>query len=80
MRQTWCDGFTFEMHQRSRLVYYILHILYFHLKCTNGLALVFLKLLCGFIKVVLRISCPLPNKTRLKFDQDFKVFEASALN
>ena len=31
------------------------------------------KLLHGFVKVVLCISCPLPNKTKLKFDQDFKV-------
>ena len=34
------------------------------------------KLLHGFVKVVLCISRPLPNKTKLKFDQDFK---ASAL-
>ena len=31
-----------------------------------------LKLLCGFVQVVLRISWPLSNKTKLKFDQDFK--------
>ena len=30
------------------------------------------KLLLGFVKVVLGSSCPLPNKTKLKFDQDFK--------
>ena len=30
------------------------------------------KLLHGFIKVVPCVSCPLPNKTRLKFDQEFK--------
>ena len=32
------------------------------------------KLLQGFVKVVLCISRLLPNKTKLKFDQDFKVF------
>ena len=31
-----------------------------------------LKLLLGFVTVLLCISCPLPNKTKLKFDQDFK--------
>ena len=31
-----------------------------------------LKLLCGFVQVVLRISWPLSNKTKLMFDQDFK--------
>ena len=31
------------------------------------------KLLQGFVKVVLCISRLLPNKTKLKFDQDFKV-------
>ena len=44
-----------------------------------------LKLLCGFVQVVLRISWPLSNKTKLKFDQDFKVcwsfcFEPKVLN
>ena len=38
------------------------------------------KLLRGFVKVVLYISRPLPNKTKLKFDQDFKACRASALN
>ena len=42
-----------------------------------------LRLLLGFVKVVLCISCPLPNK--MKFDQDFKVcrsfcFELKVLN
>ena len=32
------------------------------------------KLLRGFVKVVLCISCPLPNKTKLKFDEYFKAF------
>ena len=32
------------------------------------------KLLHGFVKVVLCISCSLPNKTKLKFEQDFKAF------
>ena len=32
-----------------------------------------LKLLQGFVKVVHHISRPLPNKTKLEFDQDFKV-------
>ena len=32
-----------------------------------------LRLLLGFVKVVLCISRPLPNKTKMKFDQDFKV-------
>ena len=32
-----------------------------------------LKLLHVFVKVVQCISCPLPNKPKLKFDQDFKV-------
>ena len=42
--------------------------IYFYLhKLLHGL----LKLLNGFVRVFLRISCPLPNKT--KFDQDFKV-------
>ena len=36
------------------------------------------KLLHGFIKVVPCVSCPLPNKTRLKFDQEFKARKASA--
>ena len=31
-----------------------------------------LKLLCEFVKVVLRISRALPNKIRLKFDLNFK--------
>ena len=31
-----------------------------------------LKLLLGFVTVLLCISCPLPNETKLKFDQDFK--------
>ena len=44
-----------------------------------------LKLLRGFVRVVLRISRPLPNKTTLKFDQDFKAcwsfcFELKVLN
>ena len=30
------------------------------------------KLLYGFVKSVLCIFRPLPNKTKLKFDQDFK--------
>ena len=43
------------------------------------------KLLHGFVKVVLYISCPLPNKTKLKFDQDCKAcwsfcFEQKVLN
>ena len=38
------------------------------------------KLLHGFVKVVLCISCPLPNKTKLMFGQDFKLVEASTLN
>ena len=33
-----------------------------------------LKLLRGFVKVVLCVSHPLPNKTKLKFDHDFKSF------
>ena len=42
-------------------------------------------LLHGFVKVILSFSRPLPNKTKLKFDQDFKVcwrfcFELNALN
>ena len=36
-----------------------------------------LKLLLGFVKVVLVISRPLPNKNKLNFDRDFK---ASDLN
>ena len=32
------------------------------------------KLLQGFVKVVLCISCPLPNKNKLRFHQDFKAF------
>ena len=32
----------------------------------------FSELLHGFVKVGLCISRPLPNKTKLKFDQDFK--------
>ena len=44
-----------------------------------------LKLLLGFVTVLLCISCPLPNKTKLKFDQDFKAcwsfcFEQKVLN
>ena len=44
-----------------------------------------LKLLLGFVTVLLCISCPLPNKTTLKFDQDFKAcwsfcFEQKVLN
>lgn len=31
-----------------------------------------LKLLHGFVKAVPYISRPLPNKTKLRFDQDFK--------
>ena len=43
------------------------------------------KLIHGFVKDVLCISCPLPNKTKLKFDQDFKAcrsffFELKVLN
>ena len=32
----------------------------------------FLKLFLGFVRGVLGISCPLPNKTKVKFDQHFK--------
>ena len=32
------------------------------------------KWLHGFVNVVLNISRPLPNKAKLKLDQDFKVF------
>ena len=32
------------------------------------------KLLHGFVEVVLCISCRLPNKAKLKFEQDFKAF------
>ena len=32
-----------------------------------------MRLLRGFAKVVLYISDPVPNKNKLKFDQDFKV-------
>ena len=42
--------------------------------------MILLKLLHGFVKVVLCIFHPLPNKTKLKFDQDYKLVEASALN
>ena len=39
------------------------------------------KLFRGFVVVVvLCISLPFPNKTKLKFDQDFKLVEASASN
>ena len=43
------------------------------------------ELLHGFVKVVLSISRPLPKKTKLKFDQDFKAnwtvcFELNVLN
>ena len=38
-----------------------------------------LKLLRGFVKVVLCYFCHLPNKTKLKLDQDFKLVEDSAL-
>ena len=34
--------------------------------------MILLKLLHGFVKVVLCIFHPLPNKTKLKFDQDYK--------
>ena len=41
-------------------------------------------LLYGFVKVVTWICSmhfsPLPNKTKLKFDQDFKAVKASALS
>ena len=40
----------------------------------------FLKMIYGFVKVFLFISRPLPNNTKLKFDQDFKACRASALN
>ena len=39
-----------------------------------------LKLSYAFVKVVLSISRPLPNKTKLIFDQDAKLVEVSALN
>ena len=44
-----------------------------------------LKFLHSFVKVVFDISCHLPNKTKLKLDQDFKVcksfcFELNVLN
>ena len=44
-----------------------------------------LKLLCGFVEVVLCISRPLSNRIKLKFDQDFKAywsfcFELKVLN
>ena len=38
-----------------------------------------LKLLHGFVKAVLCISRPLPNKTKLKFDQASKFVKASGL-
>ena len=37
-----------------------------------NLSMDLIKLLHGFVKVVLCISRPLPNKTMLKFDQNFK--------
>ena len=40
----------------------------------------FLKLLHGFVKVVTWISCPLPNKTKLKFGQEFKTCWSFYLN
>ena len=43
----------------------------------------FVKVLHGFVKFVLCVSRPLPNKTKLKFDQSFNAcehVEASALN
>ena len=45
----------------------------------------FSKLLHGYVKVVVCVSCPLRNKTKLKFEQDFKAcwsfcFELKVLN
>ena len=37
------------------------------------------KLIYGFVTTVPCISRPLPNKTKLKFDHNFKTFEAFAL-
>ena len=39
-----------------------------------------LKLLLRFVNIVLCISCQLPKKNKLKFDQVSKLVEASALN
>ena len=36
-------------------------------------------LLQGFVKVVTCISRPLPNKTKLKFNQDFELLDLSKL-
>ena len=46
----------------------------------SNYCLVLSQLLHGFVKVVLYISCSLPNKTKVKFDQGSKVVEASVLN
>ena len=51
----------------------------------SNYCLVLSQLLHGFVKVVLYISCSLPNKTKVKFDQDFKpcwsiCFEVKVLN
>ena len=51
----------------------------------SKLVLGFVKVLQGFVKVVLCFSRSLPNKTKLKFDQDFKAhwsfcFEIKLLN
>ena len=51
----------------------------------SKLVLGFVKVLHGFVKVVLCFSHSLPNKTKLKFDQDFKdycsfCFELKLLN
>ena len=46
--------------------------------CQNSLKN-FSMFLYGFVKVVLFISQPLPSKTKLKFDQDFKACETSVV-
>ena len=55
---------------------FLLDLLHGFVKIETGISqscyMDLLKLLHGFIKVVLCFSRPLPNKTKLKFNQDFK--------
>ena len=71
------------IHGFLQVVSWICQIWYIWIPLSCNMDL--LELLHGFVKVVLSISRPLPKKTKLKFDQDFKAnwtvcFELNVLN
>ena len=70
-------GCYMDLSKMSKMIHGFLKVITWF--CQNWF-MDFSKLLYGFSKVVLCVSRPLPNKTKLKFDQDSKLVKASALN